>query len=856
LKAHNLIVLFFLLAESLALASGLPHKESINRAKQVSKVSYALNIDLTKPRTYSGNVSISFQFKRGLGPLRIDFQAGTILGLRLNDKTAKYAYNQHFIEIPESGLKNGANILSVSYRHSYSRNGSGLYRFEDPIDQRVYVYTDFEPFDANQLMPSFDQPDLKATYEITAKAPKNWVVISATRETRVEDQEDTKTRVWHFPKTLPFSTYLISLHAGPYHQWQSPDSKIPLRLFARKSLAKYVDQDFWFKITTQGFDFFNNFFKTAYPFKKYDQVIVPDFNSGAMENVAAVTFSERYIQRGVTSANEQRKLASVILHEMAHMWFGNLVTMQWWDDLWLNESFATLMSSYAMASATEFTDEWLRFNSTMKNWAYLQDSLVTTHPIMTQIDSTDKAFAHFDGITYGKGAATLKQLYFKIGRRAFQEGLARYFKQHAFQNTTLDDFIAAMSEASQQPLTSFKESWLTRAGLNELKISWTCKEGSLDTITMHQSATKANPTLRNHKMVIGLFHLDNGDIEREQLTLTYKGPKTLIKGPSASKCPTIILGNTRDMDYVKLVFDEKSLKVLQDNYEKFKDPMIRSLIWQSQNFMVRDGRLPLTTMWSSLTSAILIERNPIVLEAMHSRMRYLKTMIIKAAGAKQRQRLIQPMADAYWGLIHTANSSKDRKPLIAAYAELIYNQKDIDRIVSLLNKKEMSLSQDLRWSIIQKLANLGQPQASILAEVEQDPSARGEKARIGIEAALAPTTAKKLLINNIVTGRDKRSASIRSVIFNSVIPLSQNKAKQIYQKQFVKDLGYIIAVAEPNVAAAFVKHLSPSTCNESDSKVYQQALSVKPLPAKIKKSLLESQEENTLCIRIKQNLTL
>ncbi|MGH8548721.1 MAG: M1 family metallopeptidase, partial [Methylococcales bacterium] len=360
-------------------AKNLSQDVAVDRSGRVEEVRYQLFFKLDGvEKEYRATETLQFDLRDNNQPLTLDFSDGKIVKLQVNGREVpNFEYNQYFLTLTPAALAVGPNSLMIEFNHSYSSTSAGLYRFKDPEDGRVYLYTDLEPYNANSVFPCFDQPDLKARYAVTAEVPSEWTVISNTREESVTPL-DAKRSTWTFPETGPFSTYVFSLHAGEYQAWKSNAERIPLRLFARHSLAKYVDAEEWFRITQQGLQFYQNYFSYPYPFKKYDQLLVPDFNHGAMENVASVTFSERLVQKGKSTRDEREARASVILHEMAHMWFGDLVTMKWWDDLWLNETFATYLSSLASYEATEFKQAWQSFFRG-KQRAYIEDQLVTTH---------------------------------------------------------------------------------------------------------------------------------------------------------------------------------------------------------------------------------------------------------------------------------------------------------------------------------------------------------------------------------------------------------------------------------------------------------------------------------------------
>ena len=400
----------------------LSQQEAEERAARISNVGYELHLDLTAgASTYRGEVTIRFE-RTGNGDLFLDQRGGGVELVEVNSTPVEIPATTYRIALPGAAL-GAENSVRVVYEHDYDHTGEGLHQFVDPEDGSEYLYTNFEPYNAHRLFPCFDQPDLKATFALTVDAPADWELIANSAESGREQLEDGRLRR-AFTSTEPFSTYLFALIAGPYHVVRDEHGGVPLGFYCRRSLVQYLDEEELFEVTKQGLDFYAQFFDYAYPFGKYDQVFVPEFNAGAMENVGAVTHSERMVFRDPPTENQRLGRAEVLLHEMAHMWCGNLVTMRWWNDLWLNESFATYMAYLSMVEATRFTAAWQAFNSGMKAWAYRQDQLVTTHPIAGQVRDTDETFLNFDGITYGKGAAVLKQLVAAVGMEGFREGIA------------------------------------------------------------------------------------------------------------------------------------------------------------------------------------------------------------------------------------------------------------------------------------------------------------------------------------------------------------------------------------------------------------------------------------------------
>ena len=398
---------------------------------------------------------------------------------------------------------------------AYSRSGEGLHRFTDPADGNVYMYSDLETFDAHRIYACFDQPDMKATYELTVRAPEGWLVVSNLAPdvdggVPAEDAEDG-ARVWHFPPTPVMSTYITHVSAGPWYVVRDEHDGIPLGIMCRQSLAQYLDPDEIFEVTRQGFDFYHAAFGIKYPFGKYDQLFVPEFKEGAMENAGAVTLLEDYVFRSRVTDFSREARGETILHEMAHMWFGDLVTMRWWDDLWLNESFATWAGTLAQAEATRWTQAWTTFAQAYKAWAYRQDQLPSTHPIAADIPDIEAVEVNFDGITYAKGASVLKQLVAYVGRENFLAGVRRYFAAHSWGNATLADLLSALEAVSGRDLAAWSREWLQTAGVNTLRPSYTVDaEGRFTSFEVLQEASESHPVLRSHRIAIGLYDRTDG----------------------------------------------------------------------------------------------------------------------------------------------------------------------------------------------------------------------------------------------------------------------------------------------------------------------------------------------------------
>ncbi|MBI2609127.1 MAG: aminopeptidase N [Deltaproteobacteria bacterium] len=780
------------------------------RSSLISNVHYDLDMSLDEKKPYfSGRVDIHFFLKDGTYPLTVDFDNGKVLRLFVNDEEIlKPTYNNFYIEIPSKPLVYRHNIISIQFQRDYSKTGNGLYRFQDPEDQKVYVYSDFEPFEANHMFPCFDQPDLKATYSLYVDAPEEWHVISSTTEKSVTKSSKNK-KLWKFPKSEKFSTYIFSLHAGPYKMWKDEAGKIPLRLFARHSMSNYVPVQDWFKLTQQGFEFFQKYFDYPYPFHKYDQIICPDYNMGAMENVAAVTFNEAYLSRGELTYQQRESLAETLLHEMAHMWFGNLVTMKWWDDLWLNESFATYISFLCAGEGTEFKHAWKDFYARIKEWAYLEDQWVTTHPIVTNASDTQQAFANFDGITYGKGASVLKQLAFYLGPTKFRNGLRAYFKKYAFKNTMMRDFISSLAKASGKDLKRWTKKWLKKASLNTIEVKYsTNRKGKISSFELIQSAPQKYRTLRTHKTQIGLYDLKKGSVVlRKALPLTYNKKRTVISALKGQKQPLMIYPNYGDCDFIKIKLDKTTVHNAKNHLSKIEDVQTRMMFWQSLWEMVRDALFSpqefLDLVLLNLGKEKDIKIATKVSQKISSCYHYLPK--------KEEERNIyrEKIEHFLWENLEKAEDGSDFQKLwldrFCASAKTLTSQEKLEHLLEgALKLKNYEIDQDRRWGLITQLHKENWKNAEELRKKEElkDPSERGKQSVLGAKASLPLLSNKKKyferLLNqnsNLKLAEEKvimehlfRGEAIEEThlqcaddIFKNIVPLSHNKSNEFMQ---------------------------------------------------------------------------
>ena len=627
----------------------------------------------------------------------------------------------------------------------YMRTGEGLHRFVDPVDQAVYLYTQFETYDAHRMYACFDQPDLKATFALTVDAPAGWTCVSgAAVQERPAEGESGR---WRFVAMPRVSTYITALVAGPYASAHDEHDGIPLGLYCRASLVQHLDADELFAVTKQGFDFFHRVFGYRYPFGKYDQLFVPEFNAGAMENAGAVTFLEDYVFRSrVTDAAYERR-AETVLHEMAHMWFGDLVTMRWWDDLWLNESFATYMSVLAQASDTRWTGAWTTFANAEKTWAYRQDQLPSTHPIAADITDMDDVRVNFDGITYAKGASVLKQLVAWVGQDAFLGALRTYFTKHEYGNTVLADLLGELEAASGRDLASWSQEWLETAGVNTLRPSFEVGPDGFTSFAILQEAPEQWPTLRSHRVAVGLYDLVDGRLVRtgrEELDVV--GARTEVPALVGRPQPDLVLVNDDDLAYAKIRLDERSLATLVAHVGDFESSLPRALCWSAAWDMTRDAEMAARDYVSLVLAGIDRESDIGVVQSLLRQASSALTLFADPAYAPEgRARLA---AAAHTAVLAAAPGSDLQLAWARALGTLARTDEQVALLAGLLDGSAqvpgLAVDADLRWHLLLRLVALGRADVDrIDAELARDHTAAGERNAAAARAARPTREAKQ-----------------------------------------------------------------------------------------------------------------
>ncbi|MBY6367787.1 aminopeptidase N [Rhodococcoides corynebacterioides] len=553
--------------------ANLTRSETAHRARVVTVSAYDVALDLSGALTDGEfGVVATIALAASSPETWLDFLGAGVDRVEIDGRETEVEYDGARIAL--RGLT-GASTVRVHGRGLYSRTGEGLHRFVDPADGETYLYTQYEPADARRVFPCFEQPDLKAPFTFRVTAPSEWLVLSNERLERT----DGDTRV--FAPTQPISTYITAVVAGPYHRVEGRsvqhDLIIDLGVHCRKSLAQYLDADAILDVTRAGLDFFHDAFDYEYPFGKYDQVFVPEYNLGAMENPGCVTFTESYVFRSAATRSQYARRANTILHEMAHMWFGDLVTMRWWDDLWLKESFADYMGSYASVAATEFTDAWVAFAQRRKAWAYSQDQLPTTHPIVADIVDLEAAKLNFDGITYAKGASVLKQLAAFVGEYEFLDGARLYFRRHAYGNTTLTDLLAALQDSSLRDLEAWAAAWLQTTGPSTLTVD-----------RARGVIVQTDPRPQRLDVAVLAPNADGELVDDAPQEVHLTGAETSVDLAAAGD-GTVVLLNDGDHTYAKVRLDAASVAVVESSLDRIPDDLRRSLVWSSLWNATRDA---------------------------------------------------------------------------------------------------------------------------------------------------------------------------------------------------------------------------------------------------------------------------
>ena len=805
----------------------LTRNEAIERAALVTVDRYVIELDLVAgEKTFGSTTTVEFEALPGADTY-IDLAAHRVHSAVLNGHAIDVSGYDESRGISLEGLAQ-RNVLVVSADCYYSNTGEGLHRFVDPVDGEVYLYSQFETADAKRMFACFDQPDIKATFDVTVTAPAHWQVISNGATTSIEDRG--AARVHTFATTAPMSTYLVALIAGPYARWDDvyadEHGVIPLGLFCRASLAPFMDAERLFTETKQGFDFYHCNFGVPYAFGKYDQLFVPEFNAGAMENAGAVTFLEDYVFRSkVTRASYERR-AETLLHEMAHMWFGDLVTMRWWDDLWLNESFATFASVLCQADATEYSEAWTTFANVEKSWAYRQDQLPSTHPIAADIPDLHAVEVNFDGITYAKGASVLKQLVAYVGLDHFLAGLRDYFAAHAFGNATFDDLLGALERASGRDLSDWGRQWLKTTGLNTLRADFDVDADGRFTrfaITQGGAAPGAGET-RVHRLAVGIYDDRDGSgrlvrVHREEFDVI--GPVTEVPALHGVPRGKLVLVNDDDLTYCSMRLDPESLTLATERIADIAEPLPRTLVWSAAWEMTRDAELKARDFIALVSRGVGAETEVGVAQRL---LMQAQTALNSYAEPRWAAEHGWPaFADRLLELARAADPGSDHQlAYINALCTSVLQERHLLVLADLLERDPaecalagLQIDTDLRWRIITALAAGGRIDADgpltpfIDAEVVRDPTAAGKRHAAAASAARPQADVKHRAWREVTEDDTLPNSTTRAIVTGFAQP-GQAAVLAPYAKSYFEAIAQVWERRSSEVAQTVVVGLYPS----------------------------------------------
>ena len=784
--------------------TNLTREEARIRATVLSVDSYTVDLDLTrsmqpdKADTHFASTTV-IRFS-GLQPGASTFAnlvGATIFELTLNGRSLDpgVVYQNNRIALDDLAEVNELRVVADC---TYSRTGEGLHRFVDPADDRVYTYTQFEVPDARRVYTTFEQPDLKASFTFTVTAPTGWkVVANAPTPAPVDVGEGTS--IWHFPATERISTYITAVVAGEYYEhldsYQGKHGEIPLGHYCRQSMVDFLKPEDLLEVTKQGFAFFEDAFDFPYPFGKYDQLYVPEYNMGAMENAGCVTFRDDYLPRSRETHSFYEQRANTILHEMAHMWFGDLVTMRWWDDLWLNESFAEWASTHASVQATQYVEAWTGFTNSRKNWAYLQDQLPSTHPIAADNYDLQAVEVNFDGITYAKGASALRQLVAWVGEDDFLKGLRAYFKKHAFANSELKDLLIALETASGRDLRAWSEEWLQTSGVNTLRPEFNVDDaGTLTSFAVMQTAHPDFATLRRHRIGIGLYDTVRGSkgnghlVRRTTIETDISGEQSDIVELVGQKQPDLVLVNDGDLTYAKIRLDERSLATVVSSIDTLDDSLARALCWGATWDMTRDGEMSTTDFVKLVLQGVGTETD---LTAVGALLRYSQLAVDAFSNPATRDSLKGVWEQGLRQLLENAAPGSDHQLALArAYGSAALSDAGLTFVQGLYDGSVeldgLAVDTDLRWTLLKSLAHAGRADRdAVLAERERDRTISGQERAAGAMTVIPTAEAKQEAWKDAVVRDDVPNETQRNIALSFQVP-GQDELLEPYVAKYLE----------------------------------------------------------------------
>ena len=739
----------------------LTRLEATKRSATVHTRSYDVVLDLTRGETlFRSTTTVRFTATPGASTF-IDLIAPTVRSITLNGRALDptEVYEDSRIALMDLTVD---NELIVDADCAYMHTGEGLHRFTDPADGETYLYSQFEVPDSRRVFAVFEQPDLKASFTFTVTTPANWTVLSNSptpepTQTRASDGSG-EARTFAFAPTEPMSSYVTAIVAGPYvgttDEYVASDGRsVPLGVYCRKSVVEYMDSEEILDLTKRGFAYYEELFATPYAFTKYDQIFVPEFNAGAMENAGCVTHRDDYIFRSRPVEARVERRAVTILHELAHMWFGDMVTMTWWNDLWLNESFAEFTSTLATAEITRWNQAWTTFQTLEKGWAYNQDQLSSTHPVAAEINDLHDVEVNFDGITYAKGASVLAALVGYVGRDNFFAGIQRYLAAHAYANAELSDLLRELEAVSGRDLSAWTRLWLQEAGVTTLRTQVTANaDGIITQAAIRQEIPADSPaSLRPHRVAIGSYSLTGQGAEARlertgRIELDVDGELTPVPELVGTKRADILVLNDDDLTYAKVRLDEDSLARGLAHIEAFTESLPRSIVLASAWDMVRDGELAASHFLKAALRALSVEEHSSVIQGLLGR---ITTCLSGFLPPAVRRDLVPGTADRLLELARAATAGSDKQlQLVRALSAHAVTDEQLDAVTGLLEGTTaldgLDVDQDLRWDLLTGLVAAGRfGEEQIRTEEDRDRTTTGRERAAEARAAIPTPKAKQ-----------------------------------------------------------------------------------------------------------------
>jgi aminopeptidase N len=833
----------------------LTREEAQRRASLVEDVSYEVHLDLTSDDLFVSETAIRFGCRQPGAETFLDHAIRSVRSIELNGEAIPAdAFDGTRITLRGLRERNEVRVVSEG---AYSSTGKGINRFRDPVDDLVYVHSDFEPHDAHRGYPCFDQPDIKATFEMGATVPDGWEVVSNQRAAGPPREDGAGIR-WRFERTKPMPSYITVLVAGPYHVARDRHHNLDLGVYCRRSLAEHLEADEWFELTKQGFDFFEEAFGYPYPWgDKYDQLVVPEFAAGAMENAGCVTFHERYVFRSRVTRSERELRAGTILHEMAHMWFGNLVTMRWWNDLWLNESFASFAGVDSEVLATRFTEGWASFASWEKVWALRQDQLPSTHPIVAEIPDVESVHLNFDGITYAKGASVLKQLVAWVGRERFLEGMKAYFSRHEFDNATLSDFLTALEESSGRDLHAWSREWLETSGVNRLGTDLRAEDGRIRSLAVVQEPPEVGTGgLRPHRLAVGLYGVEGGRlVRRRQVELDVTGEITEVAEAEGDPVPDLIAVNEGDLTFARVRLDERSLETAIERLAEIEDPVTRAVTWTACWDMVRSGDLAARRYLRLVLNNAGREE---VIEAAETALGQALAAVSVYGDPANREQAGQELAEVALAALRAAEVSSDHQLAWArTFVSSARSPDHLDLVRAMLEGEVsfegLPMDPDLRWHLVTSLVAAGTGGEELIEEeLRRDPTDKGRRYAAGARAARPTAVAKQEAWGIVVEPGDRTLATVQSIM-RGFQQAEQDELLEPYAGRYFDDVHRVWEERELPYALAFGEMLYPRFVVGTDTVQRTDAeLGGDRLPGPIRRLLLEGRDGMERTIRARQ----